>query len=71
MKNSLDSLRHILRSGCDLTINYRLSLDVLRELAELARESGAKLTVTTDTSFDAIVELTTLAGKHIAFTDSK
>jgi hypothetical protein len=62
-----DILKYIVRSGCDLTLNDGVAYDTIRELASLAKQSGAHLTVTTEMSQDFIRELCDTYGKSISF----
>lgn len=66
---SFDVLKSIVKNGCDLTVCKSLSYDVLRELANLAQESGARLTITTSISPEIIRELAEDYGNSIGFID--
>jgi len=61
-------LRDIVRSGCDLTLYEPVAYSVLEELAVLAQQSGAKLTVTTGIAYETIRGLCKYRGT-VAFID--
>jgi hypothetical protein len=64
-----DTLRAIVENGSDLTIASPIPQAVLRNLAALAKISGAKLTVTTTYPAQVLLELSREYGKSIAFVD--
>lgn len=66
---SHDVLREIVRNGNDLTLCSGIGHDTLRELAALAKASGAKLTVTTAMGSSFIKELLATYGTSISFVD--
>jgi len=66
---SYDVLKDIVRSGSNLVLLQGISYDVLRELAALAEQTGAKITVPTSMSYDLIRELSSRYGNSISFID--
>ena len=66
---SYDVLREIVRNGSDLALCEAISYDVLTELAALAKQSGARLTVPTSMSYDLILQLSATYGKSVSFID--
>jgi hypothetical protein len=66
---SYDVLRDIVRNGSDLTLCSPISYEVLRELAQIAVGSGARIAVTTTLDYDVIRELSATYGRNISFID--
>ena len=62
-------LKQIVRNGSSLILTRELTPELLRELASMAKSSGARLTVTTDVNPGVINELCTTYGKDITFID--
>jgi hypothetical protein len=60
-------LKEIVSSGCNLILYKSISYDVMRELAEIAKRTGAKLTFTTTMSNEVIRELCVIGGNNITF----
>ena len=62
-------LKQIVRTGSNLVLCRAITPDLLRELAAMAKKSGARLTVTTDVNPGVINELCTTYGNAITFID--
>ena len=62
-------LKQIVKNGSNLILTRPLTPELLRELASMAKGSGAHLTVTTDVNPGVIGELSTTYGKAITFID--
>jgi hypothetical protein len=62
-------LREIVRNGSDLTLRGAASYSLMRELAQLASQSGAHLTPPTSLSYEFIKELSSTYGRTVAFVD--
>jgi hypothetical protein len=62
-------LKQIVRNGGNLILCRGITPDLLRELASMAKTSGAHLTVTTDVNPGVINELCTTYGNAITFID--
>jgi hypothetical protein len=66
--NDYDVLKEIVRNGSDLTLCRPIDDDVLRELASLAKETGAKLTVRTKMmNYETILEISATYSKSVSF----
>ena len=62
-------LKQIVRKGSNLVLCRAIAPDLLRELASMAKTSGAHLTVTTAVNPGVINELCTSYGDAITFID--
>ena len=62
-------LKQIVRSGSNLILSRPVTPELLRELASMAKTSGARLTVTTDMNPGVVNEMCTTYGKAITFID--
>ena len=62
-------LKQIVKNGSNLILSRAIAPELLRELASMAKKSGAHLTVTTDVNPGVINELSTTYGKAITFID--
>ena len=62
-----DVLNMIVRNGSNLVISRPLTHDALRNLAQLASESGAHLTITAELTNDILEELSGKYRSSISF----
>jgi hypothetical protein len=62
-------LKQIVRNGGNLVLCRPITPELLRELASMAKKSGAKLTVTTAMNPGIINELCTTYGNAVTFID--
>ncbi len=69
MGASYEILKDIVRGGCDLTLCDSIAYTTLDDLAQLAKRSGARITITTGIAYAVIHELCLKYGKTVAFID--
>lgn len=58
-----------MRAGCNLILCKSIDHDVLRELARIAEQSGAKITLSTRMDYALIRELLSAHPKSLSFID--
>ncbi len=60
-------LKGIVSNGSNLILYRGISYDVMRELAQIAQTTGAKLTFPTSMSYEVIDELSNIGGNNVTF----
>ena len=64
---SYEVLKEIVSHGSNLILYKSISYDVMRELAHIAQQTGAKLTFPSSMSYEVILELSAIGGNSITF----
>jgi late competence protein required for DNA uptake (superfamily II DNA/RNA helicase) len=64
---SAEVLKEIVKNGGNLVLTTGISTEVLYELAEIAENSGAKLSISTAFRSDVLVDLARRYGNSITF----
>lgn len=62
-----DVLKELVSNGSNLILTSSIRTKDLRELAEIAKESGAKLTISTAIRSDVLIELSEKYGSALTF----
>ncbi len=64
---SYDILKQIVANGSNLILYRSISYDVMVELVQIAKTSGAKITLPASIDYDVISKLSSLGGANVTF----
>jgi hypothetical protein len=64
-----DVLKDIVSNGSNLVLHKGISARYLRELIEIAKNTGAKISITTNMDYNVLRELSAIGGNSLTFLD--